>query len=192
MSDTEKGFYVRSYKRSGDDSGAVFVSDTQSGVSIEGGDFGYCRYKSCSGLESYGEVKTVYTESYAESDGTRVYVGEDAARESTSVTLELYFFGSDPDVSDESVSDDVTEQIVAASESYHKFMDYVSGCYVLYWDDYRQRQVLLYLQNAVETSSDVIKGIPYKEVSFKFSNVFGRSFSMSDTTIDNYLKSGQK
>jgi hypothetical protein len=143
------------------------------------------RYKSCTGLRAYGVQKGIYTETYAESDKARVYVSPLSVYEQTDITLTLYFF--DPLGRDVTNEESRQAAIKAAGEVYDNFVEYVSGGLVIYRDTARQRKVLMYLSDKSEPVTDTLKGIIYMEVPFKFKNVYGCTFSVSDTTIEDYL-----
>lgn len=185
-------FFIRCYVMSSD---GVISSVDEDWLPLEGGQFGFLRYKSCDGLESVGKPKMNYVETYAESESARVYLGQELAHEQTSVTLTLYFFGSDPNLSSGALSENEASQseIKAASVAYNKFREKIDGKFVRYYDDYRQREVLLYLSDAVSMTTDRLHGVVYKEVQFKFTNVFGKSFSHDDASvIDDYISSNGK
>lgn len=140
-------------------------------------DFVGLRYKSMSGLNLTGNPKGVYTESYAESDGSRVYVSQNTARESVELTLKLVFFCAAEGL-------DYGSQIVAMEENYHDFCDFIIGGLLIWRDTARQRRVLMYQSDKPTIDSDKFgDGIPYIEASFKFKNVLGESFSLGDDTI---------
>lgn len=180
----DKKFYISKVTRDAD-TGVYSLSET---VSLED-DFGYCRYKSLSGMNNRGAQKGVYSESYPESNAQRVYIEDSATREQTSCTLTVYFFGCDPQLPTEKT---VEEQIVEAENGYHKFIDYIEGGMFLWNDDYRKRKALFYLTDAVEPSSDIIKDCPYLCVSVSLENVFGKTFAEDDTTIEDWLANGGK
>lgn len=186
---TERGFYIRTWKRDAASGAYAVDKDT---VSLEDNvTFGICRYKQCDGVELVGAVRSIYTETYAEADSARVWISDDGVRrEQTSITLTLLWFGSDPMVSDGSNDDDTASDIERINAGYHAFLDAVGGRMVEYWDGYRQRRVLMYLKEAVTINSDIIKNVPYRQAQFKFTNVFGESFALDDDTITKWLASG--
>lgn len=175
-------FYLQRYKRNED---GVYVMD---GVerSLEE-DFGFVRYKSITGLNSRGKQKMVYTETYPESDSLRAFVSSSAKEESISSTLNVYVFGSSPE---ETSTLSVPEQIKAAEDSWHTLFDWLEGSLIVWRDDYRQRKALFMVSDACEPSTDNIKGIPYLQCAVKLVNVFGRTFAVSDTTIEGWLSRG--
>lgn len=159
--------YARSFKLSSD--GAVRDLER---------DFAGLRYKSASGLNGYGNPR-VYEESFADADGAEVYVPDSGQLEQTEVTLTLYFFGEN--MGNDGVDGDAL--YAEADTSYHAFMDFLRGAYVVYFDNARKRKVLLYLSSATSPKTDSLKGCVYKEVEFKFKNIFGRSFALDDATV---------
>lgn len=136
------------------------------------------RYKSISGLDAYGKPR-VYSENMPESAKGSVYIPSDKSlREQTDIELTLYFF--DPDYIDGHTDE---EQLMAVEEVYHKFVDFVSGGSIVYYDTARKRKVKMYLNDAVTIGTDRLTGVIYKEVTFKFKNLYGQSFPTDDTTF---------
>lgn len=131
------------------------------------------RYNKADGLESYGKTRS-YTETYPESPTPDVFFPDNLTREVVDFTLTLYFFDIDK-------HDEETDAIKAVDESYHAFVDYISGTFIKYWDNVRQRKVLLAYMEQTKPTVDRLYGIIYKEVSFKFTNLYGRSFPLNST-----------
>lgn len=138
------------------------------------------RYKQFEGLSFYGEPKGVYSEDWVEEDGSDVYISPLDVREQTEPKLTLYFF--DPDGSDDTIT-----AYSGMYAVYEEFMSLVSSSLLIYRDTVRQRRLLLYLSSSTEPSVDSVNGLVYLQVVFKFKNVFGRSFSLDDMTIADYL-----
>lgn len=114
------------------------------------------KYAKCTGLLTYGKVKNVYTESFADSPELRVWQGENVVREATTITLTLYFIGEN------------------RQESYHEFYNYVCFGKHYYWDTARKLKAYLVLIDAVTVKEDTYKGsTPYIAVDFKFQNLWG-------------------
>lgn len=177
-------FYISRYVKN---SAGVYVVDG-SVKSLED-DFGFVRYKSMTGINSRGKQKGVYVETYAESNSARVYFASSPKKEQTSCTLTVYVFGADPLLP---TSLSVTELAKKAEDTWHALCDWLEGHFVLWKDDYRQRKALLYLTEAIEPVSDVIKGVPYLQCAVTLTNVFGQTFGVNDNTIENWLKNGGK
>ena len=94
---------------------------------------------------------------------------------STDFALKLYFIAPDGKKDNEAI-----DYIINA---YNAFFYFVSGHLILYWDNVRKRKLLLALTESVKPSTtSVLSGREYLAVSFKFKNLFGRSFTLSDTT----------
>ena len=180
----EKKFYIRRYKKKD----GAYVALDEKDTSLED-DYGFIRYKSMTGLNAVGKQKGVYVEAYPESNSARVYIADKATREQTSSTLSLYVFGCNPELP---VSASVTEQIAVMNNTWVDFFDRMEGCLILWHDDYRQRKPLFYITDAVEPKSDVIKNLPYLQCDIKLTNVFGKTFSMNDTTIEKWLENKGK
>lgn len=130
----------------------------------------YCK---ADGVEAYGKIRS-YTETYPESPMPDVFFPDNLTRETTDFILTLYFFDIDN-------HDEETEAIKAVDEAYHAFVDYISGTFIKYWDNVRQRKVLLTYLEPTKPTVDRLYGIIYKEVSFKFTNLYGRSFPLDST-----------
>lgn len=181
---SEKKFHIQRYTKAVN---GLFVKDGTV-ASLED-DFGYVRYKSMTGLNSRGKQKGVYAETYAEADSARVWFFDKPMREQTSSTLTVCCFGSDPSASTDKSE---TELAVAASVAWNGLVDWMENRLLLWTDDYRQRKALFYLAEAITPTSDVIKNVPYLQCDIKLTNVFGKTFAMDDTTIEDWLASGGK
>jgi len=59
-------------------------------------------------------------------------------------------------------------------------MAYVAGHKIIYRDTARKRKVKMYLTDSTDPKTDRLYGTPYKEVEFKFKNIYGRSFGYDD------------
>lgn len=130
-------------------------------------------YNKADGLEAYGKTRS-YTETYPESPLPDVFFPDNLTREKTDFILTLYFFDIDN-------HEEETEAIKAVDEAYHAFVDYISGTLIKYWDNVRQRKVLLAYLEPTKPTVDRLYGFVYKEVSFKFTNLYGRSFPLDST-----------
>ena len=84
------------------------------------------KYNAVDGLETYGKPRT-YTEEYPEKESIDVFHPDNVTREKTDFTLKLYFF-------DPNNSTDETTAIAAIDEAYHKFVEYITGGYLKFWD----------------------------------------------------------
>ena len=128
------------------------------------------RYKQFKGLNSYGNPK-VYSETFAEDDEALVELGADGQREQTELTLTLYFI--DLDKSD-------AAGYSSADKAYHDFMSFIEGHKIAYYDTARKRKAVMYLSSATTPTTDTLYGVAYKQVDFKFKNLFGRTFDESN------------
>ncbi len=131
------------------------------------------RYNKADGVESYGKTRS-YTETYPESPTPNVFFPKNPTRETIDFMLTLYFFDLD-------YHEEETDAIKAVDESYHAFVDYISNTFIKYWDNVRQRKMMLTYQEPTKPIVDRLYGIVYKEVSFKFTNLYGKSFPLSST-----------
>lgn len=126
-------------------------------------DFPGLFYYSCEGLSAKGKPKNIHTESYADSDGSRVWIPENVCRESTEITLSLLFKGDNRrDVFDE-------------------FYSYVKDGLFYYWDTKRMRRAKMFLSGEVEPSDDIMKGSDvYILAEFPFTNVLGETEKVTE------------
>ena len=125
------------------------------------------KYKSATGLQDYGEQR-VYVEEFPESSKASVVVS--GARKQTDITLTMLFFSSED-------TDDETEAYSSADKTYHEFMSLISGDKFVYSDNLRNRKAVVYLNGKPDIKNDSLYGIVYKEVVFKFKNVYGHTFA---------------
>lgn len=114
------------------------------------------KYISCKGLSDYGAVKNIYTESFAEEDGVSVYIPDNVVRESTDIEFEFGFEKEN------------------RRDTFHSFVEYLSGYIIKYWDTARMREVEMVLTDKVEVDDDILLGgSPYIVVTIKFKNLKG-------------------
>lgn len=132
-------------------------------------DFKGLLYCSCDGLEAVGKVKNIYTESYAEQSGVRVYhpsdSDKDATHEATKVELELLFSGVD------------------GRKTLHDFRQFVLSSRVYFWDTARHKKVWLILQEESAPTEDSIKNDKFIRMTFTFSNIWGEGKICDDKGI---------
>ena len=120
-------------------------------------DFPGLRYKEFKGLENFGKIKSVYTESFAETDELQVYMAETPIRENINLTLTLVFVGEN------------------RRKAYHDFVDYISVGKFIYWDNVRNRTVMFILKDAIEPETDVVKDTEYIQVAFNLQCLKGQA-----------------
>ena len=129
-------------------------------------------YKSANGYESIGKPK-IYSESYPESPSVNVFYPSEKRYEPTDFQLDLCFFDSDK-------HEDEADAIKAIDDVYYSFINTITDGYIKLWDNVRQRKVVLSYQDATTPITDSLYGVVYKEVVFKFTNVYGISFPISE------------
>lgn len=117
-------------------------------------------YVSCKGLSSQGKPKNIYSESYAEQSGERIYhptdnTGGTVKFESTDIEMTILFSGN------------------SRRATYDSFLTLLKSGRLFYWDTARLKKVWLVLKEAVEPTDDVLKGVPYIQATFKFTNLWG-------------------
>lgn len=120
-------------------------------------DFAGCRYLKCEGLSAYGKIKNIVTEDYAETEMPRVYIPDEITRETTSVQFTLYFAGANH------------------RDVYDSFIEYITGHKLIYWDNCRNREVHLLLEDEVSLDEDIVKNKHYIIAKIKFTNLKGTS-----------------
>ena len=155
MSEANYKFYVQPCDKYG------VVIEGSSKKSIEE-DFnveeGQVRYKECKGLNTIGGAN-IYSESYADSERLRVYVPSNLTHKPTTVTLTLYFIGEN------------------RYKCYDAFNTYLkSSPYHTYYDTARKKKLVFFVKDEIATNASQWYGShPYLEVSYKLSNIFGKT-----------------
>lgn len=115
-------------------------------------------YVKCDGLSKFGAIKNVYSETYSETSELRVYIPETVARENTDIEFEFAFDGEN------------------RRDTYHSFVEWLSGKRLKYWDTLRNRELEMILMESVEPEEDELYGShPYIKVPFKFKNLKGET-----------------
>ena len=115
-------------------------------------------YLKCTGADSYGKVKNLYSETYSETSELRVYLPETVARGNTDIEFEFVFDGEN------------------RRDTYHSFVEWLSGKRLKYWDTLRKRELEMILMESVEPEEDELYGShPYIKVPFKFKNLKGET-----------------
>lgn len=113
-------------------------------------------YSKCDGLFDVGKRLDVHTESYADSNEMRVWLGSEVVRDRTEIVLTLYFIGPN------------------RKAAYESFLETVSNSKLYYWDTARLKLAYIFLKDAVAIKEDVHKGsTPYIMCEFKFQNMWG-------------------
>lgn len=139
------------------------------------------RYAESSGMRSRGAQKNIYTESFAESEGVNLFIGNPPVYEQTEITLTLYFLNNSNYYATGETAID------AVSTIYNDLLGYFGGCAILFTDKVRKRKALMYIADSIEPSTDSLKGAVYIECSFKFTNKHGRTYGLDDTTLETEL-----
>lgn len=145
-------FYIQKCDKDG-----VLVDGTLKDIEA---DFVGMKYSKIEGITSYGAAKNTYTEKYSDSDKLRTYVPQELKRGAISVTLKLYFTGSQS----------------VRQKSYDEFIDFISNNgYNMYWDTARNKKIILMPPtDEIKPSEEKWHGsTPYIEVSIKFQAITG-------------------
>lgn len=120
-------------------------------------DFEGMKYLKCKGINTYGKPKNIYTETYAETSSLRVHLPDKITRENTDIEFEFLFTGNN------------------AQKTYDEFVEYITNAKVLYWDDYRNKQVEMVNMEAVEPSEEKYYGETFLKATVKFKNLNGQA-----------------
>lgn len=124
-------------------------------------DFVGLRYKECKGLDTIGAAN-VYAESYADSERLRVHVPSKLTHKPTTVTLTLYFIG---------------DERYAVHDAFNDYLK--ASPFHVYHDTARNKKLVFYVKDEITTGKSQWYGNhPYIEVSYKLSNIFGRTFDV--------------
>lgn len=120
------------------------------------------KYSAIVGIDNLGAVKNIYTETYADANRVRVSMPEKVQRESTQVSLVLYFVGE------------------KRAEVFKSFCDYICNGRHRYWDTARSKYFDFYISEELTPSDELWYGsTPYFKVDVKMNNIFGQTFDSS-------------
>lgn len=124
-----------------------------------------CRYVSLENAET-PSVKSVYTEDFAEHEGSRIYTSPDVAHNASELTLTLRW------------RSDECEDVQEWSE---KFTDYVSGKKIEYHDSFRPGLYwqLIFKDSPTVKAEKLFGAVQYRFVSYKFYNFGGKPYKTS-------------
>lgn len=144
------------------------TSCTSTGGVLEGAirknlevDFRGLRYSRAEGLDKIGKAKNIYTETYADSDRTRVYIPDVITNEATTVNFTFFFVGEN------------------RREVYNEFLEYVRNGYKVYYDDARKKYLYFFISGEIKPAQEVHYGsVPYLKLTISVQNIFGRTFDV--------------
>ena len=126
-------------------------------------------YITLSGADNLGAVKNIYTETYADANRVRVSMPEKVQRESTQITLVLYFVGE------------------KRAEVFKSFCDYICNGRHRYWDTARSKYFDFYISEELTPSDELWYGsTPYFKVDVKMNNIFGQTFDSHEDVRNAY------
>ena len=134
------------------------------GVALEGApvkdlevDFEGLRYLKATGLNDIGEAR-VYTETFADSDRTRVYIPSEVTHKQTTVTLSLVFVGK------------------KRHETYDAFLAYITNGFHAFWETARNKRLVFYVESNISPSEELWSGSnPYLKLDLTLKNVYGKT-----------------
>lgn len=111
-------------------------------------------YAKCEGLESKGKAKNIYTESFADSSETSVYVPEEICEDAVEITFTFAFDGAN------------------RRATFNSFCTFIKSGVIEYRDTARNKKAWLLLDGNTEPSEDEIIGShPYILAEFKFKTI---------------------
>lgn len=126
-------------------------------------------YLSAKNLNSYGKVKNIYTESYAESDELRAYIPTNPKRDNPDIELEFGFI------------DTINNE---RRDTFMQFVDWLTGHKLRYWDTCRRLRVEMVLIDKIDLTDDYLYGsTPFLTATFKFKNLYGKAERVSESEI---------
>lgn len=127
------------------------------------------KYSAIVGIDNLGAVKNIYTETYADANRVRVSIPEKVQRESTQITLVLYFVGE------------------KRAEVFKSFCDYICNGRHRYWDTARSKYFDFYISEELTPSDELWYGsTPYFKVDVKMNNIFGQTFDSHEDVREAY------
>ena len=127
------------------------------------------KYSAIVGIDNLGAVKNIYTETYADANRVRVSMPEKVQRESTQITLVLYFVGE------------------KRAEVFKSFCDYICNGRHRYWDTARNKYFDFYISEELTPSDELWYGsTPYFKVDVKMNNIFGQTFDSHEDVREAY------
>lgn len=133
-------------------------------------------YSSITGMNTRGKNNGIYMETFSDEEKAQVYISDNITREKTDISLKLYFFAPDE-------TGDEEANYSAAQGVYDRFLDFIEGKRLVYHDTYRKRFVYIYLVDKTDPSKEVLYGHPYLECTFKFKNIYGKTFKQPSDII---------
>ena len=154
-------FFIQEVDSKGNFIGVAKNLETDFSVKVEntGEELGGIIYISIVGIDNLGSVKNIYTETYADANRVRVSMPEKVQRESTQITLVLYFVGE------------------KRAEVFKSFCDYICNGRHRYWDTARNKYFDFYISEELTPSDELWYGsTPYFKVDVKMNNIFGQTF----------------
>lgn len=143
-------FYMRRYPINGVAQSEIDIEETYAGLIVT----------SIDGLGKLGKMKSIYKESYPETEVPRVYISDTNVRDNVDVTITCLFVGD------------------SRRASYDSFVSYITGHKLYFRETARNRTISLLQEEEIAPSEDILKGSnPYIEVPFKFTALSGSSIS---------------
>lgn len=154
MSTQKYNFYITPVEWDEEENDYIMTSKDE--IDIEAS-FAGLKYLKCEGLEDIGKPK-IYSEEYADSSRTRVYIPETLNNEPTQVKLTLLFVGAN------------------RRAVLNEFNEYIRQGFHRYYDTARKRELVFYIDSEIKISDDLLKGsTPYIQCTYTLKNVYGKT-----------------
>lgn len=119
-------------------------------------DFEGLVYSQCTGLETIGAAKNIYTEDFADSGVTRVYMPNTIQNKPTTIKLTLFFTGP------------------KRRTTRNLFNQFIRVGYTKYWDDARKRTFQFYITQELPVGEEKWNGsLPYLKCEYQLENIKG-------------------
>lgn len=170
--------YIRKYRK--DDAGEYvpLLPEDELGDVLPG-----VVYKAMTNVSVFGKPR-VYTETFAEKSGVDVYIPDEGFYDTVEHTLSLYVFGgrltnAGGVVGATGALLDESAQRSGMYRNLRGLRELFSGHFT-FRDTARDALLMLYCSSAPSVKTEKLDGIPYLQVDFKLTNVFGRPFYPED------------
>ena len=120
-------------------------------------DFEGLRYIKADGINDIGKPR-IYTESFAEEDGSRVYIPSEITNDSTQISLSLLFVGDN------------------RQDVFDSFNEYIRHGRHSFWDTLRNKKFTFIMTSPIHPENDTFTdGSPYIRCTYKLTNLKGKT-----------------
>lgn len=150
-------FYIRKANSLGQEQGQIYDLEAS---------FPGVHYVRMEGLETQGQVKNVYTETFPGEDGDLVYhpadINEKAKYATTKLSLTVVVDGEN------------------RRGELRRLKDLLTSGRFYWWDTARKLKAYCILTDEQTISQDTIKGVKFIETTFTLKNLWGRTYLCDD------------